>query len=229
MVHELHSAPDARQPIEVTLRQTGELERVAGRRPERTVARYVERAFERIGVPYRIVYDLPAAADAPTIGAGKRAVLRWWRGALAAMPVPETGRDVNLLLTAASGGGLSAVGGRVGVAPGGTLTREFELLETCSPGDPQQVVYGTLHELAHCLGSSHDEPWGRAWIDHERREYHRTPEAHPDRTNACGEYVPPRPEGYARVNHLSFAECTGRQLRERYAREKDGRRGTRRL
>lgn len=223
MVHRLESPDADDSAIEVSLRQTGELARRAGRSPERTLARYVERAFDRLDVPYRIVYDLPVEVDAPAVGAGRQKALRWWRTALNSARVQDTGRDANLLLTAAKGGGLSAVGGWASIAPGGTLTEEFELVETCSSDDPQHVVYGALHELAHCLGSSHARPWGRAWIDHERREYHRTPESHPDRRNACGEYVPPRSEGYARVDHLSFSECAGRQLRSRL----DGTNGSR--
>lgn len=144
--------------------------------------------------------------------------------ALNAVGVPDAGRDANLLLTAAKGGGLSAVGGWAAIAPAGTLTEEFDLVDTCSPGDPRHVIYGALHELAHCLGSSHARPWGRAWADHERRAFHRTPETHPDRTNACGEYVPLRPEGYERIDHLYFSECTGRQLRSQLA-EGVGRKG----
>lgn len=224
MVHRLQSPDADDSAIEVSLRQTGELTHRAGRNPERTLARYVERAFDRLDVPYRVVYDLPVEIDAPAVGAGRQNALRWWRAALNSARVQDTGRDANLLLTAAKGGGLSAVGGWASIAPGGTLTEEFELVETCSSDDPQHVVYGALHELAHCLGSSHARPWGRAWIDHERREYHRTPESHPDRRNACGEYVPPRPEGYARVDHLSFSECTGRLLRSRLAGEDPARR-----
>lgn len=218
MVHRLESLAKNRPAVEVSLRQTGELDQRAGRNPERTIARYVERAFDRLDIPYRIVYDLPVEIDAPPVGAGKETALRWWRSALNGARVSDTGVDANLLLTAANGGGLSAVGGWAGIAPAGTLTDEYELVDACSPSDPQHVVYGTLHELAHCLGSSHDIPWGRAWIDHERREFHRTPEFHPAKRNACGEYVPPRPDGYARVDHLWFSECTGRQLRAQFAK-----------
>lgn len=226
MVHRLASGDGP--AVEVSLRQTVELARRADRAPERTVGRYVARAFDRLDVPYRIVYDLPVADDAPPSAAGKHAALRWWRSALNEVGVPDTGRDANVLLTAAKGGGLAAVGGWAAVAPGGSLIEEFDLVDTCSPDDPRHVIYGVLHELAHCLGSSHDRPWGKAWADHDRQEFHRTPETFPDRTNACGEHVPARPEGYARVDHLYFSECTGQQLRQRLAeegpiREGDGR------
>lgn len=216
MVSRLESGGDG-QVVDLSLRQTGELAGRVGRAPERTVGRYVARAFDRIGVPYRIRYDLPVEADAPANAAGKHEALQWWRSMLNEVGRADAGRDANLLLTAATGGGLSAVGGWAAIAPAGTLYEEFDLVDTCSPDDPRHVIYGVLHELAHCLGSSHKVPWGRAWPDHERREFHRTPEAFPDRTNACGEYVPRRPEGYARVDHLYFSECTGQQLRSQLA------------
>jgi hypothetical protein len=77
MVHRLESDDDG-PAVEVSLRQTGELTGRAGRAPERTLGRYVARAFERIDVPYRIVYDLPVEEGAPPVAVGKHAALDWW-------------------------------------------------------------------------------------------------------------------------------------------------------
>lgn len=198
--------------VEVSVRQTGDLSKRAKGHPEEQIARYVERAFERLGLPYRVVWDLPPVQDVPPSRPGKegkQAQLSAWSKLLKDDHPPHVRKDSNLLLTDRSGGGISYLGRKAAVAPGGTLTEDADMAEWVRPGDPRHCVYGTLHELGHNLHSGgHDRNWGRTWLDEATRSWNRTPMGHGGGgVNLCGERNDPRREGYEKRDHLYFADC----------------------
>ena len=203
--------PD-RPTAEVSIRQTGDLSKRAKGHPEEQIARYVERAFERLDLPYRVVWDLPPVQDVPPSGKGKeakRAQLKRWSKLVRAEDEPYVRKDSNLLLTDRAGGGISYAGKKAAVAPGGTLTEDADMAEWVRPDDPRHCVYGTLHELGHNLhDGGHERAWGRTWIDEETKSWNRTPMGHGGGgVNLCGERNEKNREGYEKRDHLYFADC----------------------
>lgn len=205
--------------VEVSVRQTGALSRRAKGHPERQVVRYVERAFERLEVPYRVVWDLPPVQDVPPSKPGreaKRAQLDEW-AKLMRNGAPHVRKDSNLLLTDRAGGGISYLGKRAAIAPGGTLTEDADMAEWVGPDDPRHCVYGTLHELGHNLhAGGHERSWGRTWLDESTESWNRTPMGHGGGgVNLCGERNEPNREGYAKRDHLYFADCAREHIQIR--------------
>lgn len=205
-------ASEHRPVVEVSVRQTGDLSKLAKGHPEEQVAKYVQRAFERLGVPYRVVWDLPPVQEiAPSTPGreGKRTQLNQWSKLLNDGRTAYVRKDSNLLLTDRKGGGISKLGKRAAIAPGGTLTEDADLAEWVSPDDPRHCVYGALHELGHNLHSGgHEQSWGRTWIDEQTKSWNRTPMGHGGGgVNLCGEQNEPNRKGYAKRDHLYFADC----------------------
>ncbi len=210
----------ARPAVEVSVRQTGDLSKRAKGHPEEQVATYVERAFERLGVPYRVIWDLPPVQEIAPSKPGrenKRRQLDQWSERLADERTPHVRKDSNILLTDRAGGGISKLGKRAAVAPAGTLTEDADLAEWVAPDDPRHCVYGTLHELGHNLhAGGHERSWGRTWVDEETKSWNRTPMGHGGGgVNLCGERNDPRPEGYPKRDHLYFADCAREHIQIR--------------
>ncbi|MFC4552815.1 MULTISPECIES: hypothetical protein [Halorussus] len=201
-----------RPTVEVSVRQTGHLSRRTKGHPEEQVAKYVERALDRLDLPYRVVWDLPPVQDVPPTAKGKEAKqrqLKKWSEHIKEGKQPHVRKDSNLLLTDRAGGGISYAGKKAAIAPGGTLTEDADLAEWVTPDDPRHCVYGALHELGHNLhDGGHEHAWGRTWIDEETKSWNRTPMGHGGGgTNLCGEKNDPRKEGYEQRDHLYFADC----------------------
>lgn len=203
--------------VEVSVRQTEELSAVGKGHPEETVVAYVERAFDRIDLPARLVWDLRPVGGVPDPKTDKRAAFRHWAGQVKRGQMPGLAADANLLLTTLEGGGMAQVGGSTALCPAGALLEHYatDLVEWVPKSDPRHPVFGVLHELAHCLGSSHLDNWGRTWIDHAERAWYRTPTAHPDTTSRQGARHERGPAGYERRDWLSFAVDAGPFVRPR--------------
>lgn len=202
----------------VSVRQTHRLTDDNGRAPERQVAKYIRRAFTRLGVPFEVTFDHPPLDipdDPPETG--KRTQLDALTDAVNRDdPIEGVQKDANLLLTRREGGGLSWPGGKAGIAPAGTLTRKTggPLREWVTPDDPRKCVYGALHELAHMLSPhrEHADGWGVAWCRDDQRAYYRTPLVATADENLCGERVEKRKEGYEKRNCLYFAQCAAEHI-----------------
>lgn len=189
------------------------LEDQNGRAPDRQFAMYVARAFRRLHIPYRVVYDLPTV-DTPD---GTR--LEKLKDFAKQLPDLEyQAKDANLLLTCESGGGGWAYPyGNAGQIACGDLDSDYPIKDHVSRDDPRHSVFGGLHEIGHMMSQrphgGHGFSWGRTWTVDENEEWHRTPRGNASkndagyRTNHCGEVCAPEPDGYERRDHLHFAEC----------------------
>ena len=203
--------------VGVSVYQTEELTARAGHNPEETAVAYVARAFERLGLPYRVDWDFPPVAGIPDPTRDKRGALRTWVQRVKSGGVPGLAKDANLLLTTLNGGGMANPRVGAAICPAGTLTRDYstDLVEWVPRGDPRHPVFGILHELGHCLGSKHDLNWGRTWRDDAERAWYRTPTAFAGTVNVQGEGQAPQPAGYEKRDWLSFAADAGPHLRLR--------------
>lgn len=209
-------AADTDSPsVVVSVRQTEELSAKAKGHPEATVVAYVERAFDRLDLPYRINWDLPPVGGIPDPKRDKREALRYWSKQIRSSAVEGLSKDADLLLTSRNGGGIGYVGQNAAICPAGTLTEDYasDMREWVLKDDPRHPIYGTLHELGHSLGSKHDANWGRTWIDDDERAWYRTPCAHAGTVNQQGEQQPPRPEGYEKRDCLYFADGAAEYMR----------------
>lgn len=196
--------------IEVSVRQTAELSAKAKAHPENQLAAYLERAFDRINVPYKVVYDLPPVGDNfPPSDAGKREQLKEWSDRINA-DAPGIQKDSNILLTNRPGGGMAYSGAKAAIGPGGTLTEDFNMREWVLKDDPRHCIFGCLHELAHNVtehGQSHVHQPGTTRADDSEEAWYRTPASNAGDTNLCGKWNPERPEGYEKRDCLYLSEC----------------------
>lgn len=212
-----------RPRVEISIRATAHLASKHKHHPEQQVRKYVERAFERLNLPYRIVSDLPPVEGIPAPGEGTDAQLDAFSDQLNADdPLPAVCKDSNLLLTDRDGGGRSFLGMKGAVGPGGTLDQQCDMAEWASPDDPRHCIFGCLHEIGHNLSrrAGHDNGWGQAWTDVASsggQFWYRTPMATPDDHNACGEWNAPRPDGSAKRDCLYYADCAREEMKIRPA------------
>lgn len=217
---EEHTNTD-RPQVEISIRETAHLASTHKDHPEEQVCAYVERAFDRLNLPYRIVCDLPPVDGIPAPGEGKKAQLDAFSEQLNADDgLPHVCKDSNLLLTDRDGGGLSWAGMKGAIGPAGTLDQSYDMAEWVTPNDPRHCVFGCLHEIGHNMYArgGHDNGWGRAWTDVDEdggQVWYRTPMATPDDHNACGEFNEPRPNGAQKRDCLYYADCARDEMKIR--------------
>ena len=191
--------------VHVALYSSSALVGANGRAPEIVAGRYLANALEHAGLNYHIRRGFePVAVEYE----GQRKTLRRWRRA----DREWTAKDANVLLTDQVGGGLAAVGGRFGYAPGGRID---EVVDWVAASDSQlhRNVHAVLHEVGHMLGAKHDhdsEETGRqhpgmGW--NEGGYWHRTPTvAGNGYPNLCGEAVEAKRHDRV-MRHQLYHDC----------------------
>lgn len=185
-----------------------------GRAPEEMVARYLERAFQRIGINAEITRGYETQDDPfHDPGCSGTTTSDWWNTQLDDGNVPHEAKDSNLLLIEANGGGCAGVGGNAAVVGGDTIdTTESELIEN-SPEHYYVSIAHALHEIGHNMGYSHSggttPGWGIGWK--QDGLYHRTPTCNPaPDQNACGESIPEKSNEANR--HLYYHDCVAENI-----------------
>lgn len=197
--------------IEVSVRQTEHLSAKAKGHPERQVAQYLARAFKRLDIPYKVVYDFEPLQDFPEPSEGKKVQLQTFSDRMnASDPIPGVMKDSNLLLTDRDGGGMAWPKLKGCIGPGGTLTEDFEMAEWVTPDDARHCVYGCLHEVAHNIGThgnDHQVSFGRVWQNDDAKAWYRTPTGTPGALNLCGDENDSRNPNYEKRDCLYYADC----------------------
>lgn len=202
------------QPVEVSVRQTTHLTEKASTAAEDQGARYVERALDRLGVPYKLVWGLPPISECPTADAGKFEQLYEWKDRVRNRDEPMIMKDANLLLTDREGGGASYSTKKTGLAPGAVYD-DYPLAEWVTPDDDRHPFFGMLHELAHLVGvrtDGHTKTWGRTWYDDDSKTWNRTPMGNGGSGKLCGRDNPANGRGWPQRDHLYFAKCARNHL-----------------
>lgn len=215
---------------DVTICSTEQLVDRNGRIPEETAAVYAATALDGAGLGYRIRIGFdPVALDTqhaqcrdeaeqPDAKDHYEPIVADWN---------ESGRDANLILTDAAGGGCAQWWDPRCAAVGARALRERREWTPEGSDDFHAQIQAVLHELGHCLGASHDHDReregrqhpGMGWNDHEREVWRYTPTVFGNGVeNRCGEWVPEREyETDVRVHefHDCAIEVFERELRER--------------
>lgn len=197
--------------VHVGLYTSRELADLNGRAPEIVAGRYLANALEHAGLNYRIRRGFePVDVDFE----GQRETLRLWRRA----DREWTAKDANVLLTDRLGGGLAAVGGKFGYAPGGRIDRVVDW-EAMSDAQLHRNIHAVLHEVGHMLGAKHDHDGeeegrqhpGMGW--NEGGYWHRTPTvAGNGYPNLCDEPIEAKAHE-AVMRHQLYHDCFRQHLR----------------
>jgi hypothetical protein len=201
-------------PVEVSLRRTSHLAEKDDASAEDQGARYVERAFDRLGVPYKLVWGLPPVSACPTTDVGKSKQLQKWTDRVKNRDEPKIMKDANILLTDRESGGSSYPTTKAGVAPGAVYD-DYPITDWVTPDDDRHPFFGMLHELAHQLSvptDGHTKTWGRTWYDEDSETWNRTPMGNAGSGKLCGRENPPNEKGWPQRDHLYFAECARNHL-----------------
>lgn len=193
-----------RPRVEISVRQTQRLSKTAKAHPEQQAVAYIERAFKRLNIQYKITWDLPPV-PAPDPHGAKKETLDWWVQQMQDDAVEGIEKDADLLLTSLNGGGITYTNQRAAICPAGTLTKDFEMADAVAPDDPRHCLYGILHELGHALSASHDDNWGETEVDDENQIWYRTPTvASVPNRNRNGDKQRPKPKGYTKLDRLYY-------------------------
>lgn len=217
----MKTASNTGTPLRISVRQTAQLAAKGKGWPERTLVPYLQRAFDRLDVPYEIVWDLPPVEGIPSAAGGKTPQLTAWSNALNGEgnwsdgPVPAVCKDSNILLTDRAGGGLSYGRMKAGIAPGRLLEDYGEMVEWVTPDDPRHTVFGFLHEVAHNIGThgnQHRKSFGRVWQDADAQAWYRTPTGTPNEVNLCGTENDKKRNDWEKRDCLYFADCAKHHL-----------------
>lgn len=187
-------------PIQMSIRLSVKLLERNGRIGPRMVARYAGRAFEEAGYGYELTYNLlPVEPPDEKSNCSAGDTPQWWERRVETGAVEPLGKDANVLMVDANGGGCAGVGRNYGTTPGRHIDEQRAHREIAvGNNDWQRNMHGTLHEIGHQLGARHDhewgvdgkQHWGAGWVeetDDGEIWWHRTPNtAGNGAPNYCG-------------------------------------------
>jgi hypothetical protein len=212
--------------LEVSVRMDRELAEKGKSHPERQYVKYLNRALDRLNIPYAIKWDF-APVEVPRIdeGATKSEQLDAWSDKLNGdNTVDGVCKDSNILLTDRDGGGMSYGKMKGAIAPGAVYEPydqmraekdEPELQEWVLPDDDEHTWFGALHEFVHNVsthGGQHKQAFGKVWHDTENEVWYRTPSGTPGEINLCGNENAPAKGNWEKRDCLYLAECARHHL-----------------
>lgn len=212
--------------LEVSVRMTSHLAAKGKSHPERQAVKYLDRALDRLNIPYTIKWDLPPVEGLPKASEGKKTQLSEWSNRLndEENPAPEVCKDSNVLLTDRDGGGMAYGRMKGAIAPGAVYEPydemrleegESELRDWVTPDDDEHSFFGFLHEFSHNVsthGGSHKQSWGEVWHAENEEVWYRTPTASPGEINLCGNVNAKAKPEWEKRDCLYFPDCARHHL-----------------